>query len=99
MTELTVVAKSSDWEILEHGQNLTQVQSHFSQPFFLSDKQSLITMDVIITMIIFILPPPESLSYAFEVFLLINLLYIPLICVSFFYVRVSSTACYWLCSH
>lgn len=34
MTELTVLAKSIDCEILEHGQNLTQVQSHFSQMFF-----------------------------------------------------------------
>lgn len=34
MTELTVAAKSSDWEILEHDQNLPGVQSHSPQPFF-----------------------------------------------------------------
>ena len=48
MTELTAVAKSSDWEILEHSQNPAQVQSHFSQQ---SDKQNLITVVVIITII------------------------------------------------
>lgn len=57
MTELTAVAKSSDWEILERRQNLTRVQSHFSQPFFLPDKQSLISVDVIITIIIFLCNP------------------------------------------
>lgn len=54
MTELTAVAKSSDWEILEHSQNLAQVQSHFFSTVLLSDKQNLITMVVIITIIILI---------------------------------------------
>jgi len=33
MTELTELAKSSEWESLEYSQNLIQVQCYFSQPF------------------------------------------------------------------
>lgn len=95
MTELTVVAKSSDREIWAHSQNLTGVQSHSTQPFFLSDKQILITADLIIHIIIFIaLPPPESLCADLKGSIDSPAVYSShLVCAPFFYEHVASAAC------
>lgn len=95
MTELTVVAKSSDWEIWAHGQNLTGVQSHSTQPYFFpSDKQILITADLIIHIIIFIaLQPPESLCADLKGFIDLPAIYSShLVCVPFSYEHVACTA-------